>query len=81
MNTTIAYLRNHWGEVYEFESSSDGTFTATARFGNHQALTADSADELLLLVWHHYPGKAAIPQSLSETGPDLDSGRPSSRLA
>lgn len=52
--TTIGFLRYHWGVWYDFEIR-DGKYTATAKFGTADVLTADSAEELRGLLWKHHP--------------------------
>ena len=50
------YLRFHWSAVYTIvrPSQGDDTWKALARFGNQDQLVADTADELLNLIRHHY---------------------------
>jgi hypothetical protein len=51
----IAQLRYHWGDVYRF-ALVDGRYTATARFGQRDVVSADDPDELLTRIRRHYPG-------------------------
>lgn len=55
MRVTLAYLRHHWGDVYTI-SKQGGTWTAVARFGDRETLTAGSADDLIVMIRRHYPG-------------------------
>jgi hypothetical protein len=50
------YLRFHWSAVYTIvrPAQDDDTWKAIARFGNQDQLVADTADELLNLIRHHY---------------------------
>jgi hypothetical protein len=52
---TTAYLRFHWEGPYRF-AKANGKYTATATFGSHDVLEADSPAELLTMVRRHYPG-------------------------
>jgi len=53
IRSTMAYLRYRWEHAYTF-AVSDGKYTALARSGDRDLLTADDPDELL---WRH-PGLA-----------------------
>jgi hypothetical protein len=55
MDITIGFLRYHWGDRYEFEIR-DRQYTATAKFGGADVLTASTAVELRAQLWKHYPG-------------------------
>lgn len=50
------YLRYHWGTAYAVirPSRGDDTWKAIARFGNHDQLVTDTANELLELIRRHY---------------------------
>jgi hypothetical protein len=58
MGVTIEYLRYHWGTWYSFAVRS-GQFTATAKFGTGDVLTAETAECLRQQIWRHYPGSSA----------------------
>ena len=58
----LAYLRYHWDQVYSFETVN-GKYIATARFGSHDVLTADSPGELLGKIQRHYPGSTSTDLS------------------
>jgi hypothetical protein len=45
LKITISFLRYHWGDWYDFEIR-DGQYTATAKFGTDDVLTADTAEAL-----------------------------------
>lgn len=49
----MAYLKFHWGDVYEFAIVS-GRFIATARFGARDALSSDDPESLLRQIRRHY---------------------------
>lgn len=53
--TTLAYMRYHWEDAYTFEFAN-GKYSATAKFGAHELLTADDPDNLLIKIRRHYPG-------------------------
>jgi hypothetical protein len=57
MTVTLEYLRRHWGDAYSI-TVRGGTWTAVARFGDRQTLTAGSADELSGMIRRHYPGES-----------------------
>lgn len=50
------YLHHNWGSVYIIirPGTHDEVWRAIAKFGNEDELIADSADELLDLIRHHY---------------------------
>jgi hypothetical protein len=52
----VIFLNLHWGRMYVFTAPAGGstTWTARARFGEHDELQAESAGELLLSVRAHY---------------------------
>jgi len=56
IRSTMAYLRYRWEHAYTF-AVSDGKYTALARSGDRDLLTADDPDELLIKVRRHYPGR------------------------
>ena len=49
----MASLRYHWGDAYEL-AVADGHYTATAKFGQRDVLSADDAEELLVKIRRHY---------------------------
>lgn len=55
---TLRFLEFHWGESYTF-SAQDNKYSATAKFGKHDRLIADTPGQLLHLVRQHYPGTRA----------------------
>lgn len=58
----LVFLNTHWGSKYCFTAPAQpgGSWTAAARFGQHDQLAAESATELLELVRGHYQaGKPA----------------------
>jgi hypothetical protein len=52
----LIFLNTHWGRRYTFAAPQPqgGPWTATARFGEHDALQAATAAELLDVVRAHY---------------------------
>lgn len=52
----LIYLNTHWGKQYDFAppQTSNGGWTATAKFGNCAELQAPTAAELLEEVRRHY---------------------------
>ena len=62
MTITVSFLRYHWGEWYVFEIR-DGQYTATAKFGTADVLTADTTEELRSQSWKHCPGLQAERRS------------------
>jgi hypothetical protein len=52
----LIFLNLHWGRMYEFKApeTSDGRWTARAKFGEHDELQEESASELLIAVRAHY---------------------------
>jgi hypothetical protein len=55
---TLERLRHCWGDVYSI-STAGGKCTATARFGAGDVLTADTPEDLQVLVRRHYERRAA----------------------
>jgi hypothetical protein len=49
----MAQLRWHWGDVYDFAVVED-KYTATAKFGSRDQLSADDPEDLRALVRRHY---------------------------
>jgi hypothetical protein len=49
----LASLRFHWGDKYEFKVTA-GRYTAAARFGQREVLTAEDPEQLLTKVRRHY---------------------------
>jgi hypothetical protein len=52
---TMDYLRFHWEGPYTL-TKTNGKYTATATFGSHDVLVADTPVELLTMLRRHYPG-------------------------
>jgi len=52
----LVFLNTHWGGHYSFTAPAKpgGQWTATAQFGQHDELAAESAADLLTLVRDHY---------------------------
>jgi hypothetical protein len=52
----LIHLNVYWGRMYVFAApdTTEGTWTATAKFGDQDELRTDSATELLLAVRQHY---------------------------
>jgi hypothetical protein len=59
---TMRYLDFHWGDAYSL-SEEDGSYTARAKFGARDVLTADSPAQLYLRIRAHYPGGASADLS------------------
>jgi hypothetical protein len=62
----LVFLNTHWGSKYSFTAPAKpgGQWTAEAKFGQHDQMTAESAAELLELVRGHYQaGKPAGGQA------------------
>ena len=55
----LIHLTTHWGRMYVFTAPTAGstTWSAQAKFGEHDELQAESAGELLLAVRAHYKAK------------------------
>jgi hypothetical protein len=53
LREVMAELRYHWGDVYEFAVVGD-RYTATAKFGSRDQLSADRPEELGAMVRRHY---------------------------
>jgi hypothetical protein len=49
----MAQLRSDWGDVYLF-AHAGGRYTATARFGQREVLSAEDPEELLARIRRHY---------------------------
>jgi hypothetical protein len=49
----MAQLNFHWGDAYAF-AIVNGRYTATARFGQRDVLSASDPDNLLVKVRRHY---------------------------
>jgi len=52
----LIFLTTHWGRGYTFTAPQDlhGTWTAQAKFGQHDELRADTSSQLLQAVRDHY---------------------------
>jgi hypothetical protein len=59
----LIYLNTHWGRQYAFTPppAPGDQWTATARFGEHEALRAATAGELLRAVRAHYQANRPEP--------------------
>jgi hypothetical protein len=49
----LASIRYHWSDAYQI-TAVNGHYTATARYGDRDVLTADEPEELLAKIRRHY---------------------------
>jgi hypothetical protein len=49
----LASLRFHWGDTYDFHKAA-GRYSATAKFGKGEILTAEDPEAHLTKVRRHY---------------------------
>jgi hypothetical protein len=50
----LASLKYHWGSVYEIRKAGPWKWEAIAKFGSHDILYGETADELRHLIHLHY---------------------------
>jgi hypothetical protein len=60
----LEYIREAWGSAYIVNApfTRDRCWQATALFGDHDVLTASSAEALIGKIRRHYPGLVATGQ-------------------
>jgi hypothetical protein len=58
----LAHLRFHWDDAYNF-AFSNGSYTATAKFGNCEMLSAEDPEELLRKIRRHYRRDRLVEKS------------------
>jgi hypothetical protein len=58
----LAHLRFHWDDAYHF-AFRNGSYSATAKFGRCEVLSADDPEELLRKIRRHYRRHRLVEKS------------------